>query len=36
MVKKERVGRLKKAAASNLKQKRQAKKAEKAKKAAQG
>jgi len=35
MVKKERVGRLKKAAARNLKQKRQAKKADKAKKAAE-
>jgi len=34
MAKKERVGRLKKAAASNLKQKRLAKKADKAKKAA--
>ena len=35
MAKKERVGRLKKAAARNLKQKRQAKKANKAKKAAE-
>jgi len=35
MAKKERVGRLKKAAASNLKQKRLAKKAAKAKKAAE-
>ncbi len=34
MAKKDRVGRLKKAATQNLKQKRQAKKAEKAKKAA--